>query len=254
MTTRSNAGRARRRGHGDCDIAAVHDIELHSDISSNTHEAPTLRGCGGNSVARSCAAGRGSRAATSCHEEGIAEPLLGEMPVCYGGRLVSRGDVGRRETGGVGMELGDVLEVGGCARERSNKRPRPWASSCHEEEGALGGLEAPAPCCSRSPGGAGRAPLTSAGRGARSREPAATTAGMWSRGRARVLEPAQGRGRRRHGWTGRELPACFVGKKKWLAAVGSVGVGMQKWLRARERAPIYRHMVGLGFFLVGLLG
>uniref|UniRef100_A0A804PR83 Uncharacterized protein n=1 Tax=Zea mays TaxID=4577 RepID=A0A804PR83_MAIZE len=55
---------------------------------------------------------------------------------------------------------------------------------CHEE-GALGGLEAPAPCCSRSPGGAGRAPLTSAGRGARSREPAATTAGMWSRGRAR---------------------------------------------------------------------
>ena len=52
----------------------------------------------------------------------------------------------------------------------------------------------------------------------------------------------------------RRLPACFVGKKKWLAAVGSVGVGMQKWLRARERAPIYRHMVGLGFFLVGLLG
>ena len=75
--------------------------------------------------------GAGGRAAASCHEEGIAEPLLGEMPVCYGGRLVSRGDVGRRETGGVGMELGDVLEVGGCARERSNKRPRPWASSYH---------------------------------------------------------------------------------------------------------------------------
>jgi hypothetical protein len=30
--------------------------------------------------------------------------------------------------------------------------------------------------------------------------------------------------------------------------------GSAKLLRARERAPIYRHMVGLGFFLVGLLG
>ena len=114
MTTRSNAGRARRRGHGDCDIAAVHDIELHSDISSNTHEAPTLRGCGGNSVARSCAAGRGSRAAASCHEEGIAEPLLGEMPVCYGGRLVSRGDVGRRETGASAWSLGTCWRLEGA--------------------------------------------------------------------------------------------------------------------------------------------
>jgi hypothetical protein len=30
--------------------------------------------------------------------------------------------------------------------------------------------------------------------------------------------------------------------------------GSAKLLRARESAPIYRHMVGLEFFLVGLLG
>jgi hypothetical protein len=47
MTMRSNASNARRRGHGDRDIAAVHDIELHSGISSNAREAPTMRGCGG---------------------------------------------------------------------------------------------------------------------------------------------------------------------------------------------------------------
>jgi hypothetical protein len=46
-TTRSNASRARRRGHGDGDFAAVHDIELHSGITSNTREAQMLRGCGG---------------------------------------------------------------------------------------------------------------------------------------------------------------------------------------------------------------
>jgi hypothetical protein len=34
-----------------------------------------------------------------------------------------------------------------------------------------------------------------------------------------------------------ELPACFVGKKKWLAAVGSVGVGMQEWPSARKEHP-----------------
>jgi hypothetical protein len=44
---RSNTSRARRRGHDDGDFAAVHDIELHSGITSNTREAPMLRGCGG---------------------------------------------------------------------------------------------------------------------------------------------------------------------------------------------------------------
>jgi hypothetical protein len=45
MTMRSNASNARRQGHGDRDIAAAHDIELHSGISSNAREAPTMRGC-----------------------------------------------------------------------------------------------------------------------------------------------------------------------------------------------------------------
>jgi hypothetical protein len=57
MTMRSNASNARRRGHGDRDIAAAHDIELHSGISSNAREAPTMRGCRGNSAAWSCAVG-----------------------------------------------------------------------------------------------------------------------------------------------------------------------------------------------------
>jgi hypothetical protein len=52
---RSNASRARRRGHGDGDFAAVHDIELHSGITSNTREAPMLRGCGGKSRLRGAA-------------------------------------------------------------------------------------------------------------------------------------------------------------------------------------------------------
>jgi hypothetical protein len=72
MTTRSNASNARRRGHVDCDIAAVHDIELHSGISSNAREAPTMRGCGGNLAARSCAVlwgKRGGWAASSMNRE-----------------------------------------------------------------------------------------------------------------------------------------------------------------------------------------
>jgi hypothetical protein len=40
-----------------------------------------------------------------------------------------------------------------------------------------------------------------------------------------------------------------VGKKKWLAAVGSVGVEMQSSQVQGERAPIYRHVVGLGFLI-----
>ncbi|PWZ23048.1 hypothetical protein Zm00014a_028150 [Zea mays] len=130
---------------------------------------------------------------------------------CYWGRRASLSSIGRRarsrelaprgEQGGHSAAYhGQQREGGrdGCHGKESRRVELLGAghggeqgvgghgrSSCHEEEGALGGLEAPAPCCSRSPGGAGRAPLTSASRGARSREPAATTAGMWSRGRAR---------------------------------------------------------------------
>jgi hypothetical protein len=53
-------------------------------------------------------------------------------PAGFQGRCRAQGNRG------VGMELGDVLEVGGCVRERSNKQPRPWASSCHEEERGAG--------------------------------------------------------------------------------------------------------------------
>ena len=44
------------------------------------------------------------------------------------------------------------------------------------------------------------------------------------------------------------------GGRKGVAAELFLRGGSAKLLRARERAPIYRHMVGLGFFLVGLLG
>jgi hypothetical protein len=105
MTTRSNASNTRRRGHDDCDIAVVHDIELHSGISSNAREAPTMRGCGGNSAARSCAVGGWTCFSRSggggvVHwtvqnreptERGVATAAAGGMLVCYGGRLVSMG-------------------------------------------------------------------------------------------------------------------------------------------------------------------
>jgi hypothetical protein len=127
MTTRSNASHARRRGHGDCDIAVVHDIELHLGISSNTHEAPTLRGCGGNSAARSCAVegwtsfsrsgGGGAVHWTGQNSEptehGVAAAAAGGMPVCYGGRLVSMG--GGAQSCCVGRKGAELL----ACRERA---------------------------------------------------------------------------------------------------------------------------------------
>ena len=154
MTTRSNASNTRRRGHDDCDIAVVHDIELHSGISSNAREAPTMRGCGGNSAARSCAVGgwicfSRSGGGGAVHwtgqnseptEHGVAAAAAGGMPVCYGGRLVSMGGgaqsccVGRkgaellacreRALGGRRALGGGVRALG--AGEQGARQWRPW--------------------------------------------------------------------------------------------------------------------------------
>ena len=81
---------------------------------------------------------------------------------------------------------------------------------------------------------------------------------------ARASSAAAVRGRRIRGaapWLaeGEELlrAGCCsrgAGRKKLLAAERKGGVGVQNCQVQGERAPIYRHMVGLGFFLVGLLG
>jgi hypothetical protein len=77
MTTRSNASRARRRGHGDGDFAGVHDIELHSGITSNTREAPMLRGYGGTRLRGAALPGEGNRGAVLWRE-----PLQGSSRPC----------------------------------------------------------------------------------------------------------------------------------------------------------------------------
>jgi hypothetical protein len=147
MTTWSNASNTRRRGHGDCDIAVVHDIELHSGISSNAREAPTMRGCGGNSAARSCAVGgwtcfSQSGGGGAVHwtvqnsepkEHGVAVAAAGGMPVCYGGRLVSMG--GGAQSFCVAERRGAGCRQRARGRERSTEMPcsveMKGATSCN---------------------------------------------------------------------------------------------------------------------------
>jgi hypothetical protein len=162
MTMRSNASNAQRRGHGDRDIAAIHDIELHSGISSNAREAPTMRGCRGNSAARSCAVGGWTRLSRS-----------GGGGVVHGWERETGALVMGRSSEGASSERGAAQAWAPWLSARKSRR-RPWevelapmegrtgSSRGVEVEGKLQGVapwggraEAPlgkkAPCCSRSP-------------------------------------------------------------------------------------------------------
>jgi hypothetical protein len=140
---RSNASNARRRGHGDRDIAAVHDIELHSGISSNAREAPTMRGCGGNSAARSCAVGGWTCLSRS-----------GGGGAVHGWERETGALIMGRSSEGASSERGAAQAGAPCLSARKSGR-RPWEVELAPMEGRTGSSRGAAgeegPCCSRSP-------------------------------------------------------------------------------------------------------
>jgi hypothetical protein len=221
-------------------------------ISSSTQQAPHKQGGrrvashGGGDVGRCSAAAEMELAIWSSGrgrpwlpgELGMEKLLaaVGRTEGRTAGEMVVRGARSHGRRRGAGDELGvGVLPRSFCscahqAGKEENGAPAALLQGASaREEGAM---------ASRCVAEQGGSPRPTGGDVTREAAMGERAAAICCCGEA-CQAPWRGGGSELHGR--RRLPACFVGKKKkWLAAVGSVGVGMQNDQVQGRSTPIYR--------------